>query len=74
MLCVAVCLPGLSADSRNLPEGQGGGRGGGRGSAPPRARSVTLGDVTAFEDIFGVVHIKVPPQRLADGFTVTIGM
>ena len=47
---ILASLVGLHVVSAESPQPQGqGGRGGGRGAAPPRARSVTLGDVTAFE-------------------------
>lgn len=51
--------------------------------APPaRGRTITLGDVTAFDegwyfdatDRRGVLHVKTKAQSLASAWTVTIGM
>ena len=69
-LVVAVCLalvsvPLLLADPAPPPAGQGGqGRGGGRGAQAPRARSITLGDVTAFDVKDNVATVGAGPDQV----------
>lgn len=67
---LAVSLPGVKADTSSgqpapnaIDNDQGGGRGGGRGQTP-RARSVTLGDVTAFEAADNVTTVSAGADQV----------